>query len=100
MTRQLRVVERCQQHLRVSWLSVILLISVTPTTSAQTYIFGRADFLTTTAPLSSVLGDFNGDGKPDLAVAEYSEVGVLLGNGDGTFQSDLDYSIGNYISGL
>ena len=32
------------------------------------------------------LGDFNGDGKPDLAVANNitSNISVLLGNGDGT----------------
>jgi len=30
-------------------------------------------------------GDFNGDGKPDLAVIDNSVVYVLLGNGDGTF---------------
>ena len=30
-------------------------------------------------------GDLNGDGKPDLTVAGGSNVGILLGNGDGTF---------------
>ncbi len=34
---------------------------------------------------SVTAGDFNGDGKPDLAVAENAVVAVLLGNGDGTF---------------
>jgi Bacterial Ig-like domain (group 3)/FG-GAP-like repeat len=41
------------------------------------------------------VGDFNGDGKPDL-VAVPSGVSVLLGNGDGTFQSPVTYSTGSY----
>jgi len=43
----------------------------------------------TTGDLSGsiVAGDFNGDGIPDLAVANYSgnTLSILLGNGDGTF---------------
>ena len=37
-------------------------------------------------PLGLAVGDFNGDGKLDLAVANYgaNTVSVLLGNGDGT----------------
>lgn len=34
------------------------------------------------------VGDFNGDGKPDIVAANQdATVGILLGNGDGTFQS-------------
>ena len=38
------------------------------------------------APNCLVTGDFNGDGTPDLATA-FAGVRVLLGNGEGTFQS-------------
>ncbi len=51
---------------------------------------------TDTYPYSIAVGDFNGDGKPDLAVANYATntVSVFLGNGDGTFQEHIDTATG------
>ena len=42
-------------------------------------------------------GDFNGDGKPDLAVANdlSASVSVLLGNGDGSFQAARNFGAGS-----
>jgi len=56
----------------------------------------KADYTTGTVPLGVTVGDFNGDGRPDLAVANYSgnSVSVLLGVGDGTFSAKNDYAPG------
>ena len=42
-----------------------------------------------------MVGDFDGDGKPDLAFASQSSnvVTILFGNGDGTFRGHIEYSV-------
>ncbi len=49
-------------------------------------------------PGAIAAGDFNGDGRLDLAVANYntSTVSILLGNGDGTFRAPVDYASGPF----
>jgi len=62
----------------------------------QTYNSGS------TGSSSIAIADVNGDGKPDVLVTNYyvnngcttSPVGVLLGNGDGTFQSVQNFCTG------
>ena len=53
-------------------------------------------------PQNMVTGDFNADGKLDLAVADSfnSQVVVYIGNGDGTFQPGVSYATGNLCFGI
>jgi hypothetical protein len=45
-------------------------------------------------PQYAVVGDFNGDGKPDLAISnDNATVAVMLGNGDGTFQPAMTFLV-------
>src|SRR6516162_6879564 len=56
----------------------------------------RLDFGAGTTPVSVTVGDFNGDGALDLAVANENsnDVSVLLGNGDGSFQPAQSFGVG------
>jgi hypothetical protein len=52
-----------------------------------------------------VVGDFNGDGVPDLAVVDSCGptcgfISILLGKGDGTFLAKTDYSVGQSPSAI
>jgi len=62
----------------------------------------QVTYATGTSPYAVAVGDFNGDGKLDLAVTNRADdtVGVLLGNGDGTFQNQVFYYVGNYPSSV
>src|SRR5262249_61112902 len=51
----------------------------------------RTDIALLLHPVALTVGDFNGDGKADLAVATQNattdDMTLLLGNGNGTFQA-------------
>lgn len=53
-------------------------------------------------PVSAVVADFNGDGKPDLAVANQNDdtVSVLFGSGDGTFQHAHNFAAGGHPAAI
>lgn len=54
-------------------------------------------------PKAITTGDFNGDGKTDLVVANEDapgHVSILLGNGDGTFAQALKYGTEEYPGGV
>ena len=63
------------------------------------YVFSQAQFPTGATPYSVVVGDFNGDGRLDLAVANADSangntVSILLGRVDLTFAPKVDYATG------
>jgi hypothetical protein len=53
-------------------------------------------FATDSSTVGVAVGDFNGDGIPDLVTVnrQHSDVSVLRGNGDGTFQAPVRYPVG------
>jgi hypothetical protein len=55
----------------------------------------RTNFPVGSSPASVAVGDFNNDGKQDLAVANYgsNNVSILLGNGDGTFSAPTNFAV-------
>src|SRR3989442_1019108 len=79
--------------------AALLFLSTFPDPApAQTVSFiARRDFAAGRSPDSVAVGDFNGDGRLDLAVANFgsNDVSVLLGNGDGTFQAALSFAAGS-----
>src|SRR5690349_15276668 len=58
--------------------------------------FTAPTFPVGTTPVAEAVGDFNGDGKPDLVMVNQGSntVSVLPGNGDGTFGLRTDYAVG------
>ena len=55
-------------------------------------------YATGSVPVAMVTADVNGDGIPDLVIANRSSntVSVLLGNGNGTFQHQLTFATGTF----
>lgn len=80
--------------------SNLLRFPVTNSTTSVT--LNKSSFATGNSPRAVATGDFNGDGRPDLAVANSADdtVSIFLSNGDGTFGSGLVAATGNQPDAL
>jgi len=89
-------------HDSVFTLTLTIVISLVAPSQAIATDFGpRHSYPVGTNPVAIVTGDFNGDGKLDLAVAKAGSgnVSILLGNGDGTFRGPLNSFVSQAGSG-
>jgi hypothetical protein len=84
------------RRLAVGFLALGLLPSIlAPKAPAQAQFSGPTNYPVGSLPLGVAVGDFNGDGKQDLAVVNTGDqtVSILLGDGDGTFQPAVNYPV-------
>src|SRR5215831_4404637 len=93
-----------RQDLRTISVVVSILLAIlgsSPNLAAVDFAATKS-YAVGTSPAAIVVGDFNGDGKVDIAVANTgsSDVSILLGNGDGTFQPAVNFSAGNSPSAI
>ncbi len=67
-----------------------------PAVRASNLRFQRSDVMTAGSVYDVAVADFNRDGKLDLVVVGdlTNNIGILLGNGDGTFQPVVNYDTG------
>jgi len=94
----------CMAAMALTMLAVILLAGLVAPAQAQTYPIAFPAPATFTAAYCSsypcdnsvtaaITGDFNGDGKLDVLTLDGSNLNVILGKGDGTFQTPISLNI-------
>ena len=77
-------------------LTLFLFLIFAIKTNAQLFL-PKVDYATFRGPILVAIGDFNVDNNFDLVVSKglVNKIGILLGNGNGTFQNEVDYATGS-----
>jgi hypothetical protein len=80
----------------LKFYTFILLFSLQGSLLSGQTSFTITDIPAAGYPYSISTGDFNNDGKPDLAIGTTNppSLTIFLGNGDGTFNAGATYDIG------
>src|ERR1700704_6527836 len=86
-----------QRRILAQLVAASLLATLALTATAQTVNFSQQRFLTGPSPAGVVSGDFNRDGRPDLAVtdSQANRVTIILNQGGGHFAFGADYAAGS-----
>jgi len=80
--------------LRIARAAAVVMSLVMSGPAAVAQFEARAIFPVPPEPYSLMVGDFNRDGTPDVAVVDFGGgVQILLGNGDGTFRAGASYAV-------
>ena len=91
------------KHFDSRSLVVFLLLTMPVLATAQNNLFSTSALNPVGAgPAAIAHGDFNGDGRVDLAVADFTggSISILLGTGDGNFQPTVNYTVGRNATGI
>jgi len=95
---------KCVERSRIMLFLILAMVAgcLVPIAGAQVYSYGRLDFPAVPGYIAGVVvADFNGDGRPDVAVStsQNNTVSILLGSASGGFVAGGTYTMAADFNG-